>query len=137
MGTVRTAPVRAAALLTPALLVAVLAGCESAGPGEKDSTYDSLDALRQDAEAAGLTCAASTPLDTGSADVEAVECQDTTLLAVSASDVSDDEVVSMLPRAPASEEEGVLVGPNWVVLGDLDALEQVQAGIGGELTAGP
>jgi hypothetical protein len=121
---------------TGALVLFAVAGlltaCSGPGPGEKDVAYESLDALRESATAAGLTCLAFTPEEAGTPEVELGECDDTTLLAVFADDVDEDEFLALLPRQPAAEEEAALAGPNWVILSDTDQLVETQAGIGGE-----
>ncbi len=116
-------------------VVGVLAACSGSGPGEKDVAYDSLDALHEAATAAGLTCLSFVPEDTGSPDVDLGECDDTTLLAVFADDVDEGEFLELLPRQPTEEDEGALVGPNWVILSDTDQLLETQAGIGGDFAS--
>jgi len=129
-------PHRTAARATVGLLAlgaaGVLAGCSGPGPGEKDVAYDSLDALHESATTAGLTCLSFVPEDTGSADVELGACDDTTLLAVFADGVDEDEFLALLPTQPAEEEQAALAGPNWVILGDTGDLLETQAGIGGD-----
>lgn len=114
---------------------AALAACSGSGPGEKDVTYDSLDALHEAATAAGLTCLSFTPEDSGTPEVELGECDDTTLLAVFGDGIDEDEFLGLLPLEPTEEEEGALVGPNWVVVGDTGDLLETQAGIGGDFAS--
>ncbi|MDF2806126.1 MAG: hypothetical protein K0S43_1072 [Cellulosimicrobium sp.] len=121
-----------AGVLGLAPVVLVLAACSGPGPGEKDVEYDSLDALHESATTAGLTCLSFTPEDSGSPDVELGECDDTTLLAVFADGVDEDEFLGLLPVEPAEEGQAALAGPNWVVLGDTGDLLETQAGIGGD-----
>ncbi|WP_435737970.1 hypothetical protein V5D56_05070 [Cellulosimicrobium sp. PMB13] len=120
----------ALASLTAAALVSA---CSGPGPGEKDTTYDSVADLQSSAKTAGLTCLSFTETDSGSPDVETGTCDDTALLAVFADGVAEEDFVSMLPPTPEIEGEAVLVGPNWAIQGDVDDLEETQAGIGGEM----
>ncbi|MBN0038894.1 hypothetical protein JN535_01745 [Cellulosimicrobium cellulans] len=113
-------------------VVALAAACSGPGPGEKDVEYDSLDALHRAATTAGLTCLSFTPEDSGTPDVELGACDDTTLLAVFADGVAEDEFLTLLPIEPSEEEQAALAGPNWVVLGDTGDLLETQAGIGGD-----
>lgn len=114
------------------VLVGALAACSGPGPGDKDVEYDSLDALHHAATSAGLTCLSFTTESTDSADVELGACDDTTLLAVFADGIAEDEFLALLPRQPTEEGEAALAGPNWVVLGDTGDLLETQAGIGGQ-----
>lgn len=115
------------------LLAALAGACSGPGPGEKDTTYDSVDDLQRSATTAGLTCLSFTPTDSGSADVETGTCDDTALLAVFADGVAEEDFVALLPPTPAIEGDAVLVGPNWAILSDVDELEETQAGIGGDM----
>ncbi|QJW34961.1 hypothetical protein [Cellulosimicrobium protaetiae] len=124
-------PVRAP-LAGLVVLAGFLAACSGPGPGEKDVEYDSLDALHEAATTAGLTCLSFTPEESGSPDVELGECDDTTLLAVFADGVEEDEFLGLLPVEPTEEDQAALAGPNWVVLGDTGDLLETQAGIGGD-----
>ena len=121
-----------AGVLGLAPVVLVLAACSGPGPGEKDVEYDSLDALHRAATTAGLTCLSFTTESTDSEDVELGACDDTTLLAVFADGIAEDEFLALLPRQPTEEGEAALAGPNWVVLGDTGDLLETQAGIGGQ-----
>lgn len=129
-------PRRATRLLVGLVAVGgVLAACSGPGPGEKDVTYDSLDALHESATTAGLTCLSFVPEDTGTPDAEMGACDDTTLLAVFADDVDEAEYFALLPETPAAEGEAALVGPNWVIVGDTGDLLETQAGIGGDFAS--
>jgi hypothetical protein len=116
-----------------AALVGVLAACSGSGPGEKDTEYSSVDDLRESATTAGLTCLDHAPLDSDEETVELGECDGDTLLAVYGDSVDEEEFVGLLPRTPESEGQAALVGPNWVIVADVDDLEETQAGIGGDM----
>ena len=116
-------------------LAVLLGACSGPGPGEKDVAYGSLDELHEAATTAGLTCLSFTPEDSGTPDVELGECDDTALLAVFADDVAEEDFLGLLPPTSETEGEAALVGPNWVVTGDVDDLEETQAGIGGDLVS--
>lgn len=120
---------------TAGTLVAALAACSGSGPGEKDTEYASVQDLRESATTAGLTCLEYATVASDEETVELGQCDQDTLLAVFDDSVDEDEFVGLLPRTPESEGQAALVGPNWVIVADVDDLEEAQAGIGGDMAS--
>jgi hypothetical protein len=132
----RTAAV--AAVLGVALLVAGCSGGEvsaedSPSPAiEKDATYSTIGDFRDAVEEAGYSCSAWSERGQSSFAAAAADCDSATVLSIFTSEAQRDEQAATL-KALAIGDEGkpLLIGPNWMINGKVEMLEQVQPALGG------
>ncbi|MHA7132583.1 hypothetical protein [Oerskovia turbata] len=132
----RTAAI--AAVLGVALLVAGCSGGEAAveespSPAvEKDATYSTIADFREAVEEAGYSCSAWSEREQSSFAAAAADCDSSTVLSIFTSEAQRDEQAATL-KALAIGDQGrpLLIGPNWMINGKVEMLEQVQPALGG------
>lgn len=110
-----------------ALSTLLLTGCGA----QKNATYDDANEMREAVEASGVDCGdaeQSTGSDPGTT---SVMCDEKVLLTVISSDGTAQEMTDLMEELNLS----YLRGGNWIAsTGYLGRLEEIQKGIGGDLT---
>jgi hypothetical protein len=94
---------------------------------EKDAMYGSVAALRDAVEAAGYECTGWNVRPKATNAAEMAECDYTTVLMTYATDYDKQANLSYFEQSGGT----LLVGPNWIVNGDPEMLDEVAPELGG------
>lgn len=132
---------RTAAVAVALGMTLLLTGCaggeapaeEPSSPGaEKDATYSTIGDFREAVEEAGYACSAWSEREQSSFAAAAADCDSGTVLSIFTSEAQRDEQAATLKAlAIKGEDRPLLIGPNWMINGKLEVLEQVQPALGG------
>lgn len=104
------------------------------GGVEKDASYESVEDLREAVLASEHDCPGETPDGDKDEGEVLIVCGDGTVLRWFAED-GDLAIGKVALNVGLVDADAYLTGPNWIVRGQTDALDDLQQSLGGELTA--